>query len=156
MITEPAWNTAKAREQLAEMAFEGEKVPALYFGSAGVLSAYVSLRLAPCIAGAWRGLSSDLQVWSGRVRGKPVEGIAGSWSFDAGQKGMAEYRTDYTDSRLANRPHWSWMSGMPIRAVCLSLTGMLCVQVSLSTNSYVHETRCTRDCTRNPCSPLPH
>jgi actin-like protein 6A len=39
MFTEPAWNTTKAREQLAEMAFEGEKVPALYFGSAGVLSA---------------------------------------------------------------------------------------------------------------------
>lgn len=39
MITEPAWNTSKARELLTEMAFEGEKVPALYFGSQGVLSA---------------------------------------------------------------------------------------------------------------------
>lgn len=39
MLTEPAWNTTKAREQMTEMAFEGEKVPALYFGSTGVLSA---------------------------------------------------------------------------------------------------------------------
>lgn len=39
MITEAAWNTQKAREMVTEMAFEGEKVPALYFGSAGVLSA---------------------------------------------------------------------------------------------------------------------
>jgi actin-related protein len=39
MITEPAWNTPKAREIIAQMAFEGEKVPAMYFGSTGVLSA---------------------------------------------------------------------------------------------------------------------
>jgi actin-related protein len=39
MLTEPAWNTPKAREMMAEMIFEGEKVPAMYFGSAGVLSA---------------------------------------------------------------------------------------------------------------------
>lgn len=42
MITEPAWNTPKARQVMTEMAFEGEKMPALYFGSSGVLSAYVS------------------------------------------------------------------------------------------------------------------
>lgn len=42
MITEPAWNTPKARQVMAEMVFEGEKMPALYFGSSGVLSAYVS------------------------------------------------------------------------------------------------------------------
>lgn len=39
MLTEPAWNTPKGRETLAEMVFEGEKVPAAYFGSSGVLSA---------------------------------------------------------------------------------------------------------------------
>lgn len=39
MITEPAWNTPKAREVVTEMVFEGEKMPALYFGSQGVLSA---------------------------------------------------------------------------------------------------------------------
>lgn len=39
MITEPAWNTAQSREKLAELVFEGERVPAAYFGSAGVLSA---------------------------------------------------------------------------------------------------------------------
>ena len=39
MLTEPAWNTPQAREMLAQMAFEGEGVPALYFGSSGVLSA---------------------------------------------------------------------------------------------------------------------
>ncbi|WVW82809.1 hypothetical protein I302_104821 [Kwoniella bestiolae CBS 10118] len=42
MITEPAWNTPKAREQLTEMVFEGEKMPALYFGSGGVLSAFAA------------------------------------------------------------------------------------------------------------------
>ncbi|WWC69200.1 uncharacterized protein I206_103137 [Kwoniella pini CBS 10737] len=42
MITEPAWNTTKAREQLTQMVFEGEKMPALYFGSAGVLSAFAA------------------------------------------------------------------------------------------------------------------
>ncbi|WWC89822.1 uncharacterized protein L201_004748 [Kwoniella dendrophila CBS 6074] len=42
MLTEPAWNTPKAREQLTEMVFEGEKMPALYFGSAGVLSAFAA------------------------------------------------------------------------------------------------------------------
>lgn len=39
MLTEPAWNTPAARETLVQMAFEGEGVPALYFGSSGVLSA---------------------------------------------------------------------------------------------------------------------
>ena len=39
MLTEPAWNTTRARELLAEMVFEGEGVPAMYLGSAGVLSA---------------------------------------------------------------------------------------------------------------------
>ena len=39
MLTEPAWNTAKARETLSEMVFEGEGVPAMYLGAAGVLSA---------------------------------------------------------------------------------------------------------------------
>ena len=39
MLTEPAWNTPRAREIMAEMVFEGEKMPAMYFGSAGVLSA---------------------------------------------------------------------------------------------------------------------
>lgn len=43
MITEPAWNSTKSREMLTEMAFESEKMPALYFGSQGVLSAYVEL-----------------------------------------------------------------------------------------------------------------
>ncbi|OCF36416.1 brg1-associated factor b [Kwoniella heveanensis CBS 569] len=42
MLTEPAWNTPKAREMLTEMVFEGEKMPALYFGSAGVLSAFAA------------------------------------------------------------------------------------------------------------------
>jgi actin-like protein 6A len=42
MITEPAWNTTEAREKLVEMAFEGEDVPALYFGSSGVLSAFAA------------------------------------------------------------------------------------------------------------------
>ena len=42
MITEPAWNTQKAREMLTEMVFEGEKMPALYFGSQGVTSASVN------------------------------------------------------------------------------------------------------------------
>jgi actin-related protein len=39
MITEPAWNTPKAREMVAEMVFEDEGCPAMYFGSTGVLSA---------------------------------------------------------------------------------------------------------------------
>lgn len=39
MITEPAWNTSKAREEMAEIAFKRFNVPALYFGSTGVLSA---------------------------------------------------------------------------------------------------------------------
>lgn len=44
MITEAAWNTPQSREKLAQLAFEGEGVPAIYFGSSGVLSSYV-LRL---------------------------------------------------------------------------------------------------------------
>ena len=54
---------AKAREQMAEMAFEGEKVPALYFGSTGVLSAYVS---GLCLASALRCVCSPT---SARVAG---------------------------------------------------------------------------------------
>ncbi|KAK8869539.1 hypothetical protein IAR55_000105 [Kwoniella newhampshirensis] len=42
MLTEPAWNTPKARQALAEMVFEGEGMPALYFGSSGVLSAFAA------------------------------------------------------------------------------------------------------------------
>ena len=49
MITEPAWNTQKAREMLTEMVFEGEKMPALYFGSQGVTSAYVLICVSSCV-----------------------------------------------------------------------------------------------------------
>ncbi|KAL7424255.1 Actin-related protein 4 [Cryptotrichosporon argae] len=42
MLVEPAWNTTRAREHLAQMAFEGEGVPAMYLGSAGVLSAFAA------------------------------------------------------------------------------------------------------------------
>ncbi|KAK1925107.1 53 kda brg1-associated factor b [Papiliotrema laurentii] len=42
MITEPAWNTPQSREKLAELVFEGEGVPATYFGSNGVLSAFAA------------------------------------------------------------------------------------------------------------------
>lgn len=42
MLTEPAWNTTAARETLTQLAFEGEGVPALYFGSSGVLSAFAA------------------------------------------------------------------------------------------------------------------
>lgn len=42
MLTEPAWNTPAAREKLVELAFEGEGVPAIYFGSSGVLSAFAA------------------------------------------------------------------------------------------------------------------
>ncbi|ORX33839.1 actin family [Kockovaella imperatae] len=42
MFTEPAWNTPASRENLTRMAFEQEGVPALYFGSSGVLSAFAA------------------------------------------------------------------------------------------------------------------
>lgn len=44
MVTEPAWNTPRARETLAEIAFEGEGVPAFYVACNAVLSAYVHWR----------------------------------------------------------------------------------------------------------------
>lgn len=43
MVTEPAWNTPRARETLAEIAFEGEGVPAFYVACNAVLSAYVDV-----------------------------------------------------------------------------------------------------------------
>lgn len=77
MITEPAWNTAKAREQLAEMAFEGEKVPALYFGSSGVLSAYVFSLVTTSI---WvLGEVTYCQICSRWHLRKPLHGIARFW-----------------------------------------------------------------------------
>ncbi|BEI81562.1 hypothetical protein CcaverHIS002_0207220 [Cutaneotrichosporon cavernicola] len=42
MLTEPAWSTPASRETLAQLAFEGEGVPAMYFGSSGVLSAFAA------------------------------------------------------------------------------------------------------------------
>ena len=58
MITEPAWNTQKAREMLTEMVFEGEKMPALYFGSQGVTSA--SVNQSQCVL---RMLNSQICSW---------------------------------------------------------------------------------------------
>ncbi|KAJ9095258.1 hypothetical protein QFC21_005624 [Naganishia friedmannii] len=43
MVTEPAWNTPRARETLAEIAFEGEGVPAFYIACNAVLSAMTFL-----------------------------------------------------------------------------------------------------------------
>lgn len=90
MLTEPAWNTSKAREQLAEMAFEGEKVPALYFGSAGVLSACVPLPHSEF------SLSQDQAHPTGR-KGKLIG----------------------KDLQLANLQLWCWTSGTPIPVQCL-------------------------------------
>ena len=102
MLTEPAWNTSKAREQLAEMAFEGEKVPALYFGSAGVLSACVSLPLSEIQPNS---SSAHTNLRGGKLTGKALQ--------------------------LANLQLWCWTSGMPIAVLCPWWMAMLFALVRL-------------------------
>lgn len=42
LTTEPAWNTPKNRETMAELMFEQEGVPAWYTACSGVLSAFAT------------------------------------------------------------------------------------------------------------------
>jgi actin-related protein 4 len=43
LMTEPAWNPAKAREKTIEIAMEKWGTPAFYLARSGVLAAYVSI-----------------------------------------------------------------------------------------------------------------
>nr|ODN94874.1 brg1-associated factor b [Cryptococcus depauperatus CBS 7855] len=65
MITEPAWNTHKARELLTEMVFEGENMPALYFGSSGVLSAFAAGKPTALVLDVGYAQSSAVPVIDG-------------------------------------------------------------------------------------------
>ncbi|TYJ52464.1 hypothetical protein B9479_006939 [Cryptococcus floricola] len=65
MITEPAWNTPKARELLTEMIFEGEGMPALYFGSSGVLSAFAAGKPTALVLDVGYAQSSTIPVVEG-------------------------------------------------------------------------------------------
>jgi hypothetical protein len=44
LVTEPAWNTPKNRERMAEIMFEELNVPAFYIANTGVLNACVRPR----------------------------------------------------------------------------------------------------------------
>ncbi|WVO20992.1 uncharacterized protein IAS62_002294 [Cryptococcus decagattii] len=65
MITEPAWNTPKARQVMAEMVFEGEKMPALYFGSSGVLSAFAAGKPTALVLDVGYATSSAVPIVDG-------------------------------------------------------------------------------------------
>lgn len=65
MLTEPAWNTPSARETLAQLAFEGEGVPALYFGSSGVLSAFAAGKPTALVLDVGYANSSTVPVVEG-------------------------------------------------------------------------------------------
>ncbi|RXK42026.1 brg1-associated factor b [Tremella mesenterica] len=65
MLTEPAWNTPQAREMLAQMVFEGEQMPAMYFGSSGVLSAFAAGRPTALVLDVGHATSSAVPVVDG-------------------------------------------------------------------------------------------
>lgn len=65
MLTEPAWNTPAAREMLTQLAFEGEGVPALYFGSSGVLSAFAAGKPTALVLDVGYANSSTVPVVEG-------------------------------------------------------------------------------------------
>ncbi|KAK4689758.1 actin-related protein 4, partial [Tremellales sp. Uapishka_1] len=65
MLTEPAWNTTKAREALTQMAFEGEDVPAMYLGSSGVLSAFAAGKPTALVLDVGYSMSSAVPIVDG-------------------------------------------------------------------------------------------
>lgn len=65
MLTEPAWNTSSARETLTQLAFEGEGVPAMYFGSSGVLSAFAAGKPTALVLDVGYANSSTVPVVEG-------------------------------------------------------------------------------------------
>ncbi|ORY29990.1 53 kda brg1-associated factor b [Naematelia encephala] len=104
MITEPAWNTQKAREALAQMAFEGEKVPAMYLGSAGVLSSFAAGKPTALVLDVGYANSSAVPV---------VDGYA----LRAGTM-----RQPLGSALLVNQLHHHFTNPTPSRAFPLSLT----------------------------------
>ncbi|KAJ9112635.1 hypothetical protein QFC19_000655 [Naganishia cerealis] len=65
MVTEPAWNTPRARETLAEIAFEGEGVPAFYVACNAVLSAFSAGKSTALIVDIGQDLVSVVPVCEG-------------------------------------------------------------------------------------------
>ncbi|BEJ12262.1 hypothetical protein CspHIS471_0207220 [Cutaneotrichosporon sp. HIS471] len=65
MLTEPAWSTPASRETLAQLAFEGEGVPAMYFGSSGVLSAFAAGKPTALVLDVGYANSSTVPVVEG-------------------------------------------------------------------------------------------
>ncbi|KAJ9112704.1 hypothetical protein QFC22_006206 [Naganishia vaughanmartiniae] len=65
MVTEPAWNTPRARETLAEIAFEGEGVPAFYIACNAVLSAFSAGKSTALIVDIGQDLVSVVPVCEG-------------------------------------------------------------------------------------------
>lgn len=65
MVTEPAWNTPRARETLAEIAFEGEGVPAFYIACNAVLSAFSAGKSTALIVDIGQDLVSVVPICEG-------------------------------------------------------------------------------------------
>lgn len=103
MFTEPAWNTPAARETLTQLAFESENVPAMYFGSSGVLSAFAAGKPTALVLDVGYANSSAVPV---------VDGYA----LRAGTK-----RQPLASSLVLNQLHHHFANPTPSRAFPLSL-----------------------------------
>lgn len=104
MLTEPAWNTTAARETLTQLAFEEENVPALYFGSSGVLSAFAAGKPTALVLDVGYANSSAVPV---------VDGYA----LRAGTK-----RQPLASSLVLNQLHHHFSNSTATRSFPLSLT----------------------------------
>jgi actin-related protein 4 len=72
-MTEPSWNTAKARERCAEIAIESWGTPAFYIGRQGVMAAFASGKATALIVDIGASNTSVTPVHDGIILKKSVQ-----------------------------------------------------------------------------------
>lgn len=72
-MTEPSWNTAKAREKCAEIAIESWGTPAFYIGRQGVMAAFASGKATALIVDIGASNTSVTPVHDGIILKKSVQ-----------------------------------------------------------------------------------
>jgi hypothetical protein len=91
LTTEPSWATPQSRQNMAELVFEQEGVPAWYVATQGVLSAFASGRGTALVVDVGHDLCSITPVYEGYVL------RAGKLIFAASVLGESSQRTRRED-----------------------------------------------------------
>jgi actin-related protein 4 len=113
LVTEPGWNSAKAREQTIEIAMENWGAPAFFLQKTGVLAAFASGKSSGIIIDVGASHTSVTPVLDGMVLRKGVQKSALAGNFVSEQ-----IRTSFKQSQpeIPLTPHYMVKSKSPVDA----------------------------------------